>query len=385
MRRVVPDAAAEHDESVKSDEEVSADGVSGVMAGDGFYDRHSATQQGAAAIGLDLLRDGIADAQLTGPASLKIADLGCAQGHNSLAPMQAAIGAVRSRSTADIDIVHTDLPGNDWSSLFEVIELDPASYLVGHETDVHPSVIGRSFYEELFAPATLTAAWSSSSLHWLSATPGPITDNFFVQSSTDHAAIERYRSRSATDWTDFLARRSVELAPTASVVFVDVLMGEARDGVAGTMGSEALFDTLEQALRAARSAGTVAAEEYAAMVYPTWFRTLDDVRAPFAPAFTGPGGETLQLITLEPTTLADPFLPAYEISGDAAAYARQQTGFLRAFLEPSFGTALPSRTAQQRTAVLDAVFADTERRIAAAPRAVSPTYKLVAGRIRRVA
>ncbi|WP_157509369.1 hypothetical protein [Glaciibacter superstes] len=363
-----------------SDEEVS-----GVMAGDGYYDRHSATQQGAAVIGLDLLRTAIAESDRGAMESPKIADLGCAQGHNSLAPMKAAIGAVRRRTTADIDIVHTDLPGNDWTSLFEVIEHDPASYMVGHKNDVHPSVIGRSFYKELFAPATLTAAWSSSSLHWLSASPGPVADNFFVQSSTDHVAIERYRSRSVTDWTDFLARRSVELAPTASVVFVDVLMGDARGGVAGTMGSEALFDTLEQALRAARSAGTITAEEYAAMVYPTWFRSLDEVRAPFAPAFTGPGGETLQLVTLEPTTLADPFLAAYDTSGDAGAYARQQAGFLRGFLEPSFGTALPRRTAPQRTAILDAVFADAERRIAADPRAVSPTYKLAAGRIRRAA
>ena len=324
---MVPEPRAGHDESVTRDADVSR----GVMAGDGYYDRHSATQQGAAAIRLDLLRAAISEADLNAAPTLRVADLGCAQGQNSLAPMAVVVDAIRQRSAADIDIVHTDLPGNDWTSLFEVIEHDPGSYLVGHEADVHPPVDGRSFYEDLFVRATLTAAWTSSSLHWLGASPGAVADDFFAQSSTDHAAIERYRAQAAADWTDFLVRRCVELAPSASVVFVNVLMGDD-----GTMGPEALFDTLEQSLRAARSAGTVTAEEYAAMTYPAWFRTQGELRAPFSPVLAGPGGEgrggeELELVALEPTILADPFLSAWEGPGDAATYGRQQAGFLRGF------------------------------------------------------
>ena len=47
-------------------------------------------------------------------------------------------------------------------------------------------------------------------------------------------------------------------------------------------------------------------------------------------------------------------------------------------------TALATRTAHQRDVVLDEVFTDAARRIAADPAAVSPRYRLVTGRVRRI-
>jgi cyclopropane-fatty-acyl-phospholipid synthase len=325
---------------------------------------------------LELLSAAASGVAVTSSNVLILADLGCAQGHNSLTPMAAAIKALRSRTNLDIDVVHTDLPGNDWSSLFDVIEHDPMSYFAGHPQDIHPSVIGRSFYQGLFAGSTVSLAWTSSALHWLSESPGPIADHFFVQSSTDHAAMGSYRTRAAADWQQFLGHRSVELVPNGSVVFVDVLMGD--DDV---MGAESLFDALEQSLLDAQKAGLIAQEEYENLTYPTWFRTLDELRAPFTPSFVGPSGATLDLMTLEPLSLPDPFLLEYGRSGDAEKYGRQQSEFLRGFLEPSFDTALTNH--DDRQAILDRVFAQTAARIAIDPDAMSPTYRLVTGEVCR--
>ncbi len=344
---------------------------SGVMAGGGSYLRHSGTQEAAAARGLELVAEAVAD--LPAPAGVpRVADLGCAQGHNSLAPMAAAVTALRARWDRDVEVVHTDLPGNDWATLFAVVEHDPQSYLRGAEGAVHPSAVGRSFYERLVADGALHLAWCSSALHWLSAPPGPVADHFFVQLSTDAPARERYRARAAADWTAFLAHRARELVPGGSVVFVDVLMGDD-----GSMGAEPLFDKLEDALRAARDAGSLTGDEYAALAYPTWFRDLAELRAPF-----GDGGP-LELVALEPSVLADPFMPALRASGDAGAYGRAQAGFLRAFLEPSFRAALAGRGEEEAQEIMDAVFGDAATRIAADPGAVSPAYRLVSGRIRR--
>lgn len=357
-------------------------GDAGVMARHGYYDQHSATQGSAADLGLGLLADAVHDLDdrvVAGDARPRIADLGCAQGHNSLRPVGAALDALAAAGAGPVDVVHTDLPTNDWATLFAVVEHDPSSYLRAHP-DAYPSVIGRSFYDRLVAPASLHVAWTASTLHWLRTSPGPIADHFFVQSSTDAAARERYRAEAAADWLAFLDHRSVELAPTGSVVFVDVRMGDD-----GTMGSEALFDCLEDALRAARDAGRITADEYAHLAYPTWFRTLDELRAPFTDGrCTGSSGGVLELVHLEPVELDDPFLAAYHADGDATAYGAAQAGFLRGFLAPSFATALATRTAHQRDVVLDEVFTDAARRIAADPAAVSPRYRLVTGRVRRV-
>lgn len=345
------------------------------MAGDGYYEKHSATQATASSLGLDALRVAADGIDTAGESVVRIADLGAAQGRSSLGPLRLAVELLGDRGH-ELEVVHTDLAGNDWATLFDVIEHDPASYLAGRD-DVHPLVIGRSFYDRLVAPATIGLAWTSSSLHWLSEPAGPVPDHFFAPMSADQEARARYRTRSAQDWTRFLGHRAVELRPSGAIVFVDVLMGDD-----GTMGSEALFDALEATLRESRARGDLSTEEYAATTYPSWFRSLDEHRAPFRPTLPGPDGQELSLEALDPVELADPYWPAYERSGDARAYGRAQAGFLRGFLEPSFRAAW-RRPADEQLALADAVFTACAERIAAEPSAMRPHYRLVVGRVRR--
>jgi hypothetical protein len=111
---------------------------------------------------------------------------------------------------------------------------------------------GRSFYEHIFPADTLAFGWSSSSLHWLSTAPGHIPDRFCVHQSHDSASRIAYAARSTSDWTTFLDHRSVELQVGGVVVIVDVLRGDG-----GLVGSEALFDCLAGALRAALEQGVL--------------------------------------------------------------------------------------------------------------------------------
>ena len=126
------------------------------------------------------------------PEPVVIADYGCSQGHNSLAPVAAAIGALRERIGPDraISVVHTDLPGNDYAALFQTLAGDAESYLRDQPL-VFPSAIGRSFYEVLLPPGTVTLGWSSWSVQWLSRTPAPVPDQVQV------AAIATTRQRAA--------------------------------------------------------------------------------------------------------------------------------------------------------------------------------------------
>lgn len=63
------------------------------------------------------------------PEAIVIADYGSSEGRNSLAPMAIAIGALRERVGPNraISVIHTDLPGNDFSALFETLANDPDS------------------------------------------------------------------------------------------------------------------------------------------------------------------------------------------------------------------------------------------------------------------
>ena len=74
-----------------------------------------------------------------------IGDFGCAGGRNELEPMRIAIAAVRERAAAPIMVVHTDLPANDFTSLFQTVEQSADSYLAG-QRDVYAFAAGRSLY-----------------------------------------------------------------------------------------------------------------------------------------------------------------------------------------------------------------------------------------------
>lgn len=356
---------------------MSAGGAeSGVMAGGGRYAESSTTQHGAAGLGLPLIGPALEGAQLPEAGPLLVADFGAAEGSNSLVPIGAALDALAGRGAErPVLVVHTDIPGNDFSGLCETLERSPDRYTVDHP-EALPLMAGRSLYDPILPPGRLVFGWTASTLHWLSEAPGVVRGHFFVQLSDDADAKARFAARSASDWRRFLDARASELAPGASVVIVDVAMDAE-----GLMGSEALFECLNRALEACRAEGQLDAGELERIAYPTWFRSEAELREPFAPLYETADGARLELAELQPRILPDPFDP----HGDPQTYARSQVEFLSGFLTPSFAAALrPDRTPEDRTAALAAVWSRTRALICADPLAASPNYRLLAARLTRV-
>jgi hypothetical protein len=153
---------------IRSD--AAAPGLSGptgaAMEGGGSYNRNSA-QQGAGGISaLPLLEKAAASVAIEPDDDpVVIADFGSSQGRNSLLPLGTAIKSLRRRLGVDrpISVFHTDQPGNDFSTLFQVVHTDPGSYLRG-QPNVFTFATGKSFYEPLFPPNRLCQSngWSSA-------------------------------------------------------------------------------------------------------------------------------------------------------------------------------------------------------------------------------
>jgi hypothetical protein len=160
--------------------------TSAAMEGGGSYNRNSA-QQGAGGISaLPLLEKAAASVAIEPDDDpVVIADFGSSQGRNSLLPIGAAIKSLRRRLGVDrpISVFHTDQPGNDFSTLFQVVHTDPGSYL-RDQPNVFSFATGKSFYEPLFPPNTITLGWSSYALMW----PSQLQHLFPVMFSAREAA-----------------------------------------------------------------------------------------------------------------------------------------------------------------------------------------------------
>ncbi len=86
------------------------------------------------------------------------------------------------------------------------LAVDPNIYLRG-DPAVFTSVIGRWFYEQILPAGSVTLAWSSWAVQWLSWVPASIPDQVQVACSRDPPARGAFAGQAAEDWRTFLSLR----------------------------------------------------------------------------------------------------------------------------------------------------------------------------------
>ena len=345
-----------------------------VMAGAGYYSANSRPQHVAAEVAYPYLIR--AAGEIPGPQSsvpAVIGDFGCAGGANEMEPMGLAIDGLRSRLPGTpVQVVHTDLPQNDFGPLFELLQ-GPGSYLAGR-SEVYPAVIGRTLYGPLFPAGTLTLGWSSITLHWLSAMPGPVQDQVYANLTTG-ADQEALRTRSALDWELFLAERAQELVDDGQLVLV---AGASRPD--GSSGAEALFRLIGEVFDGMVADAALSAAEAGRIFYPTWNRTPQEWLAPFV----GPLGDVLEVLEhrLDGSDDAASY-PQFARDGDAVGLAAAYVRFVRAITEHPFFRSLASeRPPAERVAVVDEFYRRLQSALAQQPDATAH-WHVMSLRIRR--
>lgn len=329
------------------------------MAGGGAYNRHSQIQSTGLMPAVDLLRQAVAAVALPDRRQpIVIADYGCSSGGNSLVPVAAAIDGLRDRTDQPITVVHTDLPDNDFSTLFDTVWNDPDSYT--SRPGVFPAAIGRSFFHQLLPAGSLTLGWSSWSVAWLSQPPAPVPDHVHVSCSADAQIRAAYARQSAQDWADFLTARGAEMRPGARLV---VVVPAADDD--GSAGYRPMFDAAWAGLRELVRHGVLEQDEAARMGMPHYGRSADELAAPF-------GGDGLcaglSIEHLEMFISPDEFFSDYQYSKDARTFGARWAAIFAAGAFPSLATGLDSGPDDPRTAmVFERLEADIAARLASAP------------------
>lgn len=336
-----------------------------VMLGGGFYSHNSRPQRAAATAADAHLAAAAAVVPLGSP--VLIGDFGCAGGANEMAPLAAAVGALRARDAAlPIEVAHTDLPQNDFGPLFALLQ-SPSSYL----TDgVYPYVVGRTLYGPLFPDRRLHLGWSAITLHWLSSMPLTVRGRVYPNLVEDGPARRALAGRSAADWRTFLTERARELVDGGELV----LTGGASFPD-GRSGAEGLFLMIQHVIAEMVDDGELRPGEADRIFYPTWNRTEAEWTGPvdelgfdvLACDFTGTDDAENYAGSLARGTFADDYLP-----------------FVRAITDrPFFRWLDGDRALDDRAAVTETFYERLHGRIAADPRAAACHWHVVTLRLRR--
>ena len=304
------------------------------MEGCGGYNRSSCVQATGSSSVVPLFEGAANQAQLTSAANpVVIADYGSSEGRNSLEPLTAAIGVLRRRIGPDraIWVVHTDLPSNDFTALFRMLASDPSSYL-RRDPAVFVSAIGRSFYDQILPPSSVTLGWSSWAVQWLSRVPTVIPDQVQVAYSRDAGARAAFAQQAAEDWRCFLTHRAAELRPGGRLVVLSMAVDEDGDfGYRPAVAAiyEGIMDLVKE--------GFLKEEEARRMVIPTVGRSRQEFMAPFA---LNGSFSNLALEEIEVFFGEDHIWAEFQNNGDSLAFGARWAVFSRASVGPTLATSL---------------------------------------------
>ncbi len=330
------------------------------MEGGGFYNQNSAMQ----AAGIELLLPiwtRVAQTVELGQAPLVIVDYGSSQGRNSMRPMRVAIEALRARAGAavPIEVVHTDLPANDFTALFTALA-DSDSYMNG-TPGIFPSAIGRSYFEPIIAPGRVHLGWNSWTMQWLSANAPDAPDHVFAMLSASPQVQKELKAQQALDWKGFLEKRSSELRQGAKLL--SAFPGMTAQGT----GWEWLGGELWAAVLDLCGDGMISETEALRITLPTGPRSLEAVCAPFADKghFAG-----LEIEHAEIVKVPDPHWDSYQKTGDRQSLGQYHANMVRAWAGPTLASQLQSN--RDPAAVFNALFARLAERVAAAPQRHEP-------------
>ncbi|RDH80193.1 SAM-dependent methyltransferase [Mycolicibacterium moriokaense] len=306
------------------------------------------------------------------PQPIVIADYGASTGHNSLLPISAALPMLRKRTSADhsILVVHTDVPDNNFTVMFETLANDPDTYLE-KDAATFASAVGRSFYRQIIPSNSVHLGWSSWAIQWVSRVPAPVVDHVQVSYCADNDVRTAYAKQAAHDWHEFVAFRGRELCPGGQLVVLTMALDDN-----GEFGYRPLLDALVDTLGALTTDGLLTEDEVRRMCLPIVGRRETDFRAPFAPSGRF---ERLSIEHLEVFNADDRFWMQYQVDKDAKAFGALWAAFTRAAIFPTLTTALAGGRNDARSPELfERLETGIAERLAAAPEQMQmPFAKLV--------
>ncbi|XP_068661025.1 gibberellic acid methyltransferase 2-like [Aristolochia californica] len=313
--------------------------------GDGSYAKNSEAPASAITLSKPLILEVIQSMKLfPGDPSLRIADLGCATGYNTLATIELVVENLSHRYRVEcnrepeFEAFFSDLPSNDFNSLFRSL---PPAYGDKKQRYFAAGVPG-SFYHRLFPKRKLHMALSLSALHWLSKIPEEVLDKRSPAWNKGRAwidgakkeVVEAYARQSEEDLKAFLQCRREEIVE-GGVLFI-LMAGrpgsEKPENQLGDPDSRAkhpFTSYMDQAWQDLINEGLIVEEKMDAFNIPAYMRSVDEVKKAFDECVG------FEIKTVEYRRLLEHSKEKQEEwIRDPDSYGRAKTNMVRATLKP---------------------------------------------------
>ncbi len=184
-----------------------------------------------------------------------------------------------------------------------------------------------------------------------------------------------FATQALSDLNSFLRARGEELVPGGKLLIQVFGVGDTHRTCDG------IYDVLNDAVLEAIDAGEISLMTYASYYQPVYFRTLEELTAPFDSS-TGQCADLFSLDRAECYEVPVPFVEAFKQTGDVAAYASAYVQFLRAFTEPVLRLALDENPKAQK--IVDGIYVRIEQLLMEHPERYPFNYVSAAAMLSRL-
>ena len=346
------------------------------MTGGGFYNANSQPQWQATEAVLDWLDEAAASLPLGDDKPTTLADFGCSEGRNSIEVMSRAVKTLQSRGVKSIQTIHSDLPTNDYSNLFQNLRPKGQSVFGGDNT--YSSVVGGSMFDQLLPSQSVHLATTFNAIGFLSRKPvdtlpgyilpngpSPINQRGYVSGHD----TEMFSDLAKADVATFLQARAHELVPGGKLL---VQVFGAADGA---RTSDGIYDLLNDAVLRFVDTGEISKETYEGYYQPVYMRTLEELTVPVTS--TGHASKGLfELNRSKSYEIPVSFVEQYKVDGDIEAYSKSYVNFFRAFTEAVLRSALPA--GQEQDELVERIYTEAKTILKGAPEYYPFRYLAVA-------
>ena len=351
----------------------------------GYYDANSSGQRAALDAFLPWIEESIAELQIpsVNPTSINLLDIGSSEGGNAIHVMDRLIKKLRRVSELPIWVFFADLPTNDFNHMFANLFPDGEAAL--SDINVFPGVFGGTAYDRLVPSQTLHIATTFNTIGWLDKKPDSELPNYILpmgpgqmapRKDVSVAESERapFQRQAAKDLYQFYSARAEELV-SGGKILVQVF---GRNESFST--SDGVYDVLSDVVLDFVDKGILHREVYEKLIFPIYFRTLEELLTPIKK--DARLSKAFRIEKADSIEVSVPFNKALAETGDKAEWARNYTGFLRAFSESVLAATLPCDA--PRSDILDEIYLQVEQRLAADPARYEFHYISVAALLNRV-
>lgn len=216
------------------------------------------------------------------PLILRIADVGCSCGPNTIVSIQNIVEALDHKFqthglviSPEFQVFFNDLVINDFNSLFSLLPVGRKYYAAG---------VPGSFYDRLFPTASLHFVFSSCALSILSEVPKGLVDKTgpawnkgrIHYTGAPKEVFEAYSDQFAKDMNSFLMARVKELAPGGLMALVTLAVPDVFSHPQDIIGSE--IELVGTCLMDMAKMGKVSEAKVDAFNVPTYYTSPKELR-----------------------------------------------------------------------------------------------------------